>query len=195
MLTVTLATCDDHLAQILELQRRNLPRALSVEQQNGEGFVFAEHTLPLLGRMAAELPQAIALSEGKVVAYCLSLSLSLRAELPQLAPMFEQFARCTFRGRPLSELRFMVGGQVCVDRPHRGQGLTARLYHEIRRCLPSTYDLCLTEIAARNHVSIRAHQRMGFETIARYAADGEEWLIVGWDLSSARPSSRSDGLR
>jgi GNAT superfamily N-acetyltransferase len=185
MTTVTLASSDEHLAQILDLQRRNLPRALSLEQQNGEGFVFAEHTLPLLRRMAAELPQAIALSEGKVVAYCLALPLSLQAELPQLAPMFEQLSRCSFRGRPLAELRFMVGGQVCVDRTHRGQGLAARLYHEVRRALPSTYDLCLTEIAARNHVSIRAHQRMGFETIARYAADGEEWLIVAWDLAAA----------
>jgi hypothetical protein len=185
MITVTVAASDEHLAQILELQRSNLPRALSLEQQNEEGFVFAEHDLPILRRMAAELPQAIALFQDKVVAYCLSMPLSLRDELPQLVPMFEQFSRCAYRDRPLSDFRFMVGGQVCVGRPHRGRGLLARLYHEVRRSLPEKYDLCLTEIAARNQVSLRAHEKMGFETIASYVADGEEWRIVAWDLRAA----------
>lgn len=182
---LTIASCDEHLEQILELQRRYLPRALSVEQQNQEGFVFAEHSLPLLRRMAAELPQAIALAAGRVVAYCLSLPVSLEAEMPQLAPMFAQLAGCAFRGRPLAELRYMVGGQVCVDRPHRGKGLLARLYHQVRRSLPAEYDLCVTEIASRNRVSLRAHERVGFETIATYVADGEEWRIVAWDLRGA----------
>lgn len=186
MTTLTIASSNDHLEQILELQRRYLPRALSVEQQNAEGFVFAEHTLPLLRRMAAELPQAIAVADERVVGYCLSLPVSLQAELPQLAPMFAELARCSFRGRPLAELRFMVGGQVCVDRPHRGKGLLARLYQQVRRSLPAEYDLCVTEIAARNRVSLRAHAGVGFETIASYVADGEEWRVVAWDLRGAR---------
>jgi RimJ/RimL family protein N-acetyltransferase len=44
-------------------------------------------------------------------------------------------------------------------------------------------DLCVTEIATRNLVSIRAHEKMGFEIISRYADPGEEWVIVAWDLS------------
>jgi GNAT superfamily N-acetyltransferase len=109
---------------------------------------------------------AIALAEGRVVAYCLSLPVWLREEVPQLAPMFAQLEHCRFRGRPLAELRFMVGGQVCVDRPHRGKGLLARLYQQVRRSLPAEYELCVTEIAARNRVSLRAHSGVGFETIA-----------------------------
>lgn len=187
MTTLTLASSDDDFEQILELQRRNLARALSPEEQHADGFVFAEHTLPLLRRMAAELPQAIALSEGRVVAYCLSLPLSLQAEVPQLAPMFDHFRRCSFRGRALSELRFMVGGQVCVDRPHRGQGLSARLYHQVRRSLPPGYELCVTEVAARNRVSLHAHERLGFELLSRYDSDDEEWVVLGWDLSQPAP--------
>ena len=56
-----------------------------------------------------------------------ALPLSLRNELPSLVPMFEQFSRCMYRGRPLSDLRFFVGGQVCVDKAHRGRRLLARL--------------------------------------------------------------------
>jgi hypothetical protein len=184
LVTLAVATTDRHLAGILELQQRNLPRALSAEEQDREGFVFAEHSLATLRRMAAELPQAIALHEERVVGYCLAMSLALRTEVPQLAPMFEQFARCRFRGRPLAELRFVVGGQVCVDRAYRGQALLARLYRQVRDALPAGYALCVTEIAARNRVSLRAHEKLGFEVIARYAADGEEWCIAGWDLAA-----------
>ena len=88
------------------------------------------------------------------------------AELPSLAPMFEQFARCVYRGRPLTEVPFFVGGQVCVDRAYRGRGLIGRLYDHVRRMAPPEYELCVTEIAVRNQVSLRAHRRLGFEPIA-----------------------------
>jgi hypothetical protein len=182
MITTSTAASDSHFEQILSLQRRNLGRALSQEQQRSEGFVFAEHSIPLLRRMAAELPQAIALSGDQVVGYCLALPPSLRAELPSLEPMFVQFARCIYKGRPLPEYRFVVGGQVCVDRPFRGQDLLKRLYHEIRVSLPSHYDLCVTEIAVRNQVSIRAHEKMGFHTLNTYSDEREQWAIVAWDL-------------
>jgi GNAT superfamily N-acetyltransferase len=97
--------------------------------------------------------------------------------------MFEQFGRCDYRGKSLTSHRLVVGGQVCVDREHRGKGLLARLYDQIRVSVGQERDLCVTEIATRNLVSIRAHEKMGFEIISRYADPGEEWVIVAWDLS------------
>jgi GNAT superfamily N-acetyltransferase len=155
---------------------------LSDEVQAAEGFVFAEHTLPVLQRMAALSPQAIALVDGQVVGYCLSLPVSLKADVPSLAPMFEQFGRCVYQGRPLPSYRFIVGGQVCVDRAHRGNGLLARLYGQLRQSVAGAYDLCVTEIATRNHVSVRAHERMGFETISTYSDACDDWVIVAWNL-------------
>lgn len=177
------ASSTAHFEQILDLQRRYHVSALPPDAQDREGFVFARHSLPLLRRMAAELPQAIAVADGVVVGYCLALSLGLRGELPSLAPMFEQFDRCAWQGRPLSGIRFFVGGQVCVDRAFRGRGLLARLYEQVRIAAPGAYELCVTEIATRNQVSIRAHQRIGFETIAEYSDGSEDWEIVAWKLS------------
>lgn len=192
MTAIAIASTDQHLEEILALQRRYHTLALPAEVQSVEGFVFAEHTLPLLRRMAAQSPQAIALSEGRVVGYCLSLPLSLQAEVPALVPMFEQFRRCVYRGKPLLDYRLVVGGQVCVDREHRGQGLLARLYEQIRVSVGQGRDLCVTEIATRNQVSVRAHERMGFEVISNYSDAGEEWVIVAWDLS--RPAVLERGL-
>jgi GNAT superfamily N-acetyltransferase len=183
MTEITVASTDRHLEEILALQRRYHTSAVSLEVQDREGFVFAEHTVPLLRRMAAQSPQAIAVSEGHVVGYCLTLPPALQAEVPVLVPMFAQFERCVYRGKPLSAYRLVVGGQVCVDRPHRGQGLLARLYDQIRESLGQVRDLCVTEIATRNRVSIRAHEKMGFEVISAYSDPREEWVIVAWDLT------------
>jgi GNAT superfamily N-acetyltransferase len=183
MTEITIASTDQHFDEILALQRRYHARAVSPEVQAKEGFVFAEHTVPLLRRMAAQSPQAIAVSEGHVVGYCLTLPPSLQAEVPVLVPMFAQFERCLYRGKPLPAYRLVVGGQVCVDRTHRGQGLLARLYDQIRLTLGNVRDLCVTEIATRNQVSIRAHEKMGFEVISAYSDPREDWVIVAWDLS------------
>ena len=147
MTAITIASSDRHLEGILELQRRYHASAVAPEVQAAEGFVFAEHTLPLLRRMSAQSPQAIALSDDRVVGYCLTLPPSLKEELPSLMPMFEQFERCRWRGRPLSSWRYFVGGQVCVDRAHRRQGLLAGLYRCLGAALGSDHDACVTEIA------------------------------------------------
>lgn len=191
MTTLTIASSDRHLEEILALQRRYSARALSPEQQSEEGFVFAEHTLPLLRRMAAAAPQAIALADDRVVGYCLALPLAMRDELPSLRPMFEAFERSVYRDRPLPDYRLIVGGQVCVDREYRGQGLLARLYEQVRVSLPFPCDLCVTEVALRNVVSLRAHERMGFQTISTYSDGREDWAIVAWDLSRPAVVARS----
>ena len=46
------ASTEQHFEQILHLQRQNLISAISEEQQALQGFVFAEHTIPLLKMMA-----------------------------------------------------------------------------------------------------------------------------------------------
>jgi hypothetical protein len=193
MIEVTTASCTRHLADILALQRRYHARNVPAEVQAMEGFVFAEYSLDLLRRMAAQSPQAIALSAGRVVGYCLSLPTSFREELPSVAPMFEQFDRCSYQGKPLSDWEFIVGGQVCVDRDHRGHRLLARLYEQIRLALPRCFELCVTEVATRNEVSLRAHEKMGFEIISTYRDPQEEWAVVAWDLS--RPALLTTAAR
>lgn len=78
-----------------------------------------------------------------------------------------------------------------MDREHRGNGLMARLYEQLRMSLGHAHDLCVTEIATRNRVSVRAHERMGFEVISTYSDPREEWVIVAWDLS--RPAAIGQG--
>lgn len=180
-LRLTTASSPAQMQAILALQQRYHAHSLSLAEQE-EGFVFAEHSLPLLEKMAAELPQVIALSGDTVAGYSLALPISLRADIPQLEPMFHAIEGLEFRGQAVSRYTWFIGGQVCVDRPWRGQGLMARLYQHTGRMVPPEYQVCITEIAARNQVSQRAHRRVGFEEISRHHSDGEEWVMVAWLL-------------
>ena len=183
------ASTEQHFEQILQLQKQNLFSSISDEEQSQQGFVFAEHTIPLLKMMAAHLPQVIALSNGKVVGYTLAMPVSMKDKIPSLVPMFTEFERSKYKGKLLTAYRFMVGGQVCVDKDFRGQGLLSRLYNECRKRLSSDYQLCVTEIARRNVVSLRAHLKMGFEVIGSYHDGKELWDVVVWDFEKCRQAS------
>jgi hypothetical protein len=173
---------------ILALQRQYHVTTVAKEQHGTQGFVFARHSRALLERFASELPQVIARAGDDIVGYTLAMPVSLRDALPELVPMFDQFDRMAYRGRPLRDQRYMAGGQVCVAEAARGHGLIGRLYAECGRRLPPEYELCVTEISERNQVSIRAHLRCGFEIIGTY--DGAEpWVVVAWDLGRTRPAS------
>lgn len=171
--------------QILALQQRNLRHRLSAEAQSREGFVFVEHTPGQLAEMAAQMPQAVALDGDRVVGYCLCMAPSMRTHVPTLASMFDQFDRMHFRGRRLAEWDYVVGGQVCVDADYRGRGLIGALYRTLRDHLPGSVELCATEIAVRNVISLRAHYRIGFEPVERYRDEAEHWGVVAWAWRAA----------
>ena len=182
-ISFAIASTAQHFEQILHLQQQNVGRALTAEQQAQQGFVFAEHTLALLHLMAAHLPQVIAVSHDTVIGYNLAMPVTMKQAMPSLVPMFTEFERTTYKARPLTAYHFMVGGQVCVDKAFRGQGLMRQLYHETRHRLPPGYQLCVTEVAARNQVSLKAHQKMGFEVVSTYHDGTELWHVVVWDLA------------
>ncbi|HWD88951.1 MAG TPA: GNAT family N-acetyltransferase [Mucilaginibacter sp.] len=177
------AQTDADFEQILSLQRTNHYTAISQEILDREGFVYAEHTLEQLKTMAEHSPQIIALAGEKVVGYTLSMTSAMKDHISSLTPMFEQFDECIYKGKPLHDHPFVVGGQVCVAEGFRGMGVFAGLYHALAEQVNDKYRICVTEIARRNPRSLRAHQKMGFEVIRIYSVQGETWDIVAWDIT------------
>lgn len=184
-LQLDIARSDSDLEGILRLQRDNLRSVVDPARHGELGFVFVEHNLESLRRLAARMPQAVARDGNAVVGYTLAMAPDMADEVPSLQPMFEQFARMQFRGRSIADWRFMVGGQVCVDAGYRGHGLIGRLYRCSRDHLPPQFELCVTEIATRNTVSLAAHRRIGFETVGVYRDAVEEWEVVAWPFQTA----------
>ena len=177
------AESDEELQQILALQQINLPKNISQEESRDQGFVTVEHDFPLLSSINKSAPQVIASADGKVVGYALVMLESFSSQIPVLIPMFKMLSTLSYQGKSFKEYRYYVMGQVCVDKAFRGQGLFDGMYHEQRRQLSGEYDFVVTEVATRNTRSMRAHERVGFETIHIYTDQdhGEEWAIILWN--------------
>lgn len=178
-----LATTDTHLNGILALQQANLPKAISTQESQAEGFVTVEHTFDLLKKMNDACAHCIALSDNEVAGYALTMLPSFGQEIPILIPMFEKINTLSFRGQALRSTKYVVMGQVCIGKAFRRQGLFRALYDKMKEAMAQEYEAIVTEIATKNVRSMQAHAAVGFEVIDIYEAETEEWAIVALSIS------------
>jgi len=61
-------------------------------------------------------------------------------------------------------------------------GLLSKLYNATKSHLPKDYELLVTEVSTRNKISLKAHQKMGFEVIHTYDDGVEVWDVIAWDM-------------
>ncbi len=173
MIIYTQATSDWELEQILSLQQENLPKNMSPEECEREGFLTVEHSMDILKAMNDECGHIIAVEDGKVIGYALCMHPKFAKEIEVLKPMFEQIK--TLVDTPDSS---MAMGQICVAKSHRGQGVFRNLYLTMRNRLPEGFDTIITEVDGKNKKSLAAHAAIGFVTLKVYESDNREWHLV-----------------
>ncbi len=171
------------LEQILQLQSQNHIQNLTPENQKVNGFVTVKHDLELLTKMSHSAPQIIAKDKEEVVGYALVMLKEFREMIPVLIPMFDMFNHLSFGQRKVSDYRFYVMGQICVAEAYRGQGLVEALYVKHKELYSNTFDICLTEVSVNNRRSMKAHEKIGFQTIHTFKDQTDEWNILLWDWS------------
>ncbi|MFC0773278.1 GNAT family N-acetyltransferase [Terrimonas alba] len=179
----TLATTTEDLQQILDLQRQNLINRIDESEIKSQGFVTLQHSLKNLEQMNELAPSVIIKDDSKVVGYALTMLKECRQIIPDLEPMFRLFDSLTWNNRPLNSYSFYIMGQVCIHKDYRGKGLFEQLYLHHKKIYSSKFELFLTEIATRNHRSLRAHEKVGFKPIHIHRDSLDEWAVVGWDWS------------
>lgn len=175
------------LEEILALQKRNLAISLSREEIDEQGFVTVDHSYAQLQRLNELEKQVVAKYNGVVVGYLLAMTIASRWDIPILQPMFAEFEKLFFEGKKIGEYHYLVVGQVCIDRAFRGKGILDDCYAAYREFYGRHYDFAITEIAATNHRSLRAHKRVGFIELATYTGpDAVSWVVVLWDWRNLR---------
>ncbi len=169
------------LSGILALQAQNLKGAQPEARQRTEGFVTVQHTLPLIQHMNELAPQVIAVQDSQVVGYALTMVNELEHHIPVLQPMFQMLNSLSYQGKAIRNRSFYVMGQICIGEGFRGQGLFPVLYHTQQRLLKDQFDCCITEVSTSNPRSMRAHEKVEFETIHQFQDETDEWNILLWD--------------
>jgi ribosomal protein S18 acetylase RimI-like enzyme len=182
MLTYNQVSQDIEIQQILDLQRVNLPKNLTQEEILAQGFVTVEHNFPLLKRMNDLAPSIIAKDGEQVVGYCLAMLEALKNDIPVLVPMFEMIEIIDYQGEKLNSRPYLVMGQICIGKEHRGLGVFDQMYKKMKESFENQFDMVITEVATRNTRSMKAHKRVGFQIVHEYtASNGEQWAVVVWD--------------
>jgi GNAT superfamily N-acetyltransferase len=172
--------------EILELQAANLPSSLTPETIAREGFVTVRHDPSVLQRMNDAAPAIVARADGRVVGYALVMPRDFAVHVPILRPLFEMLETLSWRGASLGDNpRWFVMGQICIAAGYRGRGIFDGLYRAMAEAYRDRFDFTITEVAARNPRSLRAHARAGFETLHVYPdpTTGEDWHVIVLDLT------------
>lgn len=182
MIVYTTSTTNEEILQIIELQKNNLPQNLTEEQINSQGFVSVIHSFDVLKKMNDIEQSIIAKDDGRVIGYLLAMTRKSKNDIPVLIPMFNAFDNVVYSNKKIAEYKYIVVGQVCIAEGWRGQGILDDCYTEYKNHFRNKYDFAITEIMNKNKRSMKAHSRIGFETIHTYPdAEGDEWNIVLWD--------------
>ena len=179
----------DEVRQILDLQTANHPSALTPDTMASQGFVTVRHDPGVLRRMNEAAPAIIAKDGDRVVGYALVMPREFASDVPILLPLFQMLDTLSWKSvRLRDQPRWFVMGQICVAEGYRGRGIFDGLYRAMAEAYRDRYDFTVTEVAARNTRSLRAHARAGFQLLHVYqdANAGEEWHVIVLDLIAPR---------
>lgn len=185
MVEVTRVSRPDEITGIRDLQALNLRQHISAEEAAEQGFLTASYTMEYLQEMNAVSPSIIAKDGDKVVGYALVATKDIRKGHDLMEGLFDAIDQCTYNGRSLKDVNYVVVGQLCVAKAYRGQDLVQKLYGHFRHCLSNEYTYLITDVAKANTRSLKAHKKRGFQVIHELMYGGIGWDIVLWDWNAA----------
>ena len=171
----------EELVGIKRLQSENLKGNLTVEEMEQEGFLTAEYTLDFLEELHAIEPSIIAVENDKVIGYALVVTKKSIGHHPLLDDLFAQVDGYSFNGNDLRETDYVLVGQLCVAKTHRGIGVVQGMYDFYRKALWRKYAYCVTDVDEKNPRSIKSHLKTGFEILGTIAYSGNRFYVVIWD--------------
>jgi ribosomal protein S18 acetylase RimI-like enzyme len=178
---ITEASSIQDLQQMLALQAKNHREHFSEEEKLQNGFLSVKHNLELLEAMNQAAPQIVAKADGHVVGFAMVMLDSFKDKVPGMESLFESLKTLSWKGKKITDYRYYVMGQVCVDNAFRSMGIFDKLYEKHREIYAPRFDLCVTEIASGNIRSMKAHRRVGFEVVHKFRDEVDEWNVVVWD--------------
>jgi len=185
MAILKLVETKQELIGLKQLQTNNLRRIIGEEEAMKEGFVTSEYELSLLQQMHAIHPSIIVKEGDEVVGYTIVTNKEVYGAHSELDHLFNTLDATLYNGLLLKEVNYILIGQVCVAKSHRGQGWVPKMYEYYKTLHATAYPYLVTDISQANKRSIKMHRKIGFETIGVIEQVGTGWDIVLWDWNAS----------
>jgi RimJ/RimL family protein N-acetyltransferase len=181
MVLIKQVETEQELNDLKRLQNANLRKLIGEEEAMKEGFVTSEYSIELLKKMHEEHPSIIAKEDDEVVGYIIVTNKAVLGEHEEIDHLFDTVDAMEYNGQLLINATYILVGQLCVGKSHRGQGLVQAMYNYYKENFSQQYQYLVTDISQANPRSIKAHKKSGFETIGVIEQVGTGWDIVLWD--------------
>lgn len=179
-------TDKEEIKGIKALQTSNLKSNLTEAEMMQEGFLTASYSLEFLEQMHHIEPAIVAKDGDTVVGYALAVTKALCGHHALLDDLFTQIDAHHYKEQLLADVYYVVVGQLCVAKTHRGLGLVQQLYGHFRASMSPKYPYLITDVDDKNPRSIKAHLKKGFEIIGTLHYGGSDWHIVLWDWNGGQ---------
>lgn len=180
-ISIQMLQTDAEIQGIKILQNANLKNKISTEEAKQEGFLTAAYSIEFLQIMNQYTPAIIAKDQDHIVGYALACDKQSMGQHPLLDDLFHQVDKMEFKGKLLSNTNYILVGQLCVAKSHRGIGLVQSMYAFFKTNYASKYSYLITDVDEYNPRSVKAHQKSGFEIINTLHYGGSNWHVVLWD--------------
>jgi ribosomal protein S18 acetylase RimI-like enzyme len=177
-LVIVCRATESDLQGIHLLHLKNLKSNLSEEERKAEGFVSAEYNMDMLLKMHKHSPSIVAKYKEEVVGYALVVPKTFQGNHCLLDDLFETVNTLTYQNKALKDSKYVLCGQLCIEKLYRGQGLVPKLYGTFAHELKNEFDYIITDVASENPRSLKAHKKAGFEVIDSKHYDGVTWDII-----------------
>ena len=179
MVTFTQANNSIDLEDILKLQRKNLRGQLSAEEITSQGFVYIEHDFAQLSKMNHPHPHTIAKSDNRLIVYALVLLKDYAVDVPILYDLFQVINSFKYKRKLLKDEKYFVMGLVCIDKAFRSKNVFKGLYKHLAISMNKDFNYIITEVSVNNTRSLRAHEKIGFETLVEHTDKlDQRWRII-----------------
>ncbi|MGW6838485.1 GNAT family N-acetyltransferase [Streptomyces sp. NPDC054949] len=154
--------------------------ALTAEQRRAQGFVQGAFDEAALRAMAGDGELLVADEEGRLAGL---LALSVAADLPTPPPavlgLLAAQDALEWRGRPLSDVRWLLYGPVVVDAAFRGRGVARALFANAVAEASGRAEAVVAFIEEGNVPSWRVHvDGFGMTPLGTYEAGGRTYHAI-----------------
>lgn len=182
-LQARLATSLD-IEGLLALQKLNLYSELTKAQRT-KGFVTTPFTIPQIEEIMEDNGVFVVEKNGQIIAYAFAGTWKY----------FEQWAIFPFMAARLPDLSFNGGeittansfqyGPVCIDVQYRGKRILNTIFEAMRLHFVQKFPLSITFINKVNVISLRAHQKLGWEIVDEFDFNDNRYLGLAFDMEKS----------
>ena len=171
--------------KIIFLQKDSYYNALTEEQKKKEGFVSIIMNQKLLEEANKESGVIVAIKNNDLIGHEISLSTKKAETISLLKPFIKRLEKVNYKNKPVMSYKTVIGGQICVKKEFKGQGIVEEMHKEFIKMLRENYDLIVTEVSNHNPRSLHVcTKKLGFKIIDQYSAEGKDWFILAQELKN-----------